>query len=73
MTNSLQLDNDVSQTSVSFAVSPSQKPILIQAVFSALLVKTLISSWESRIVNIQGGNASDSDPDHEALHSKLMN
>ena len=51
-TNSIKLDNDTSQASISFAVSPSQKPLLIQAVFNALLAKHLISSWESRIVNL---------------------
>jgi len=41
----------VSQTSFSFAVSPSQKPLFIQSVYLALTVRHLITSWESKVIN----------------------
>ena len=51
MTNSILLE-DNSQSSVSFAVSPSQKPLLIQAVFNALTIKHLVGSLETQIINL---------------------
>jgi len=50
--NSLQLDADQSQSSFSFAVSPSQKPLFLQSVYLSMLTRHLVSTWESKVVHI---------------------
>ena len=42
----LEGEPEASVTSFSFAVSPSQKPLFIQAVYTSMLVRHLVSAWE---------------------------
>ena len=52
-TKSLNLEADGSQSSFSFAVSPSQKPVFIQSVYLALLVRHLLSKWDNKVVEAE--------------------
>jgi len=63
---------DVSQTSFSFAVSPSQKPLLIQAVYTAMLVRHLVSSWEHKILHVNAQERAAAPEDQEQLQQRLM-
>ena len=69
------MEADGSQSSFSFAVTPSQKPLFIQSVYLASLIRKLLNSWQTSVVNSDaktGNEEKKASATNEEIQAKLM-